>query len=238
MIISWEKIGVIEIIFLFDTYNYLLVYYVHSLKNSKLTCNSNMKNKTGTVKDWKKDKNYGFIEPTVAGKSVFFHVNDYSQKHKLPVKELQVTYKLSIDKEGRKYAVDVVPKKGHIKSSKINKQKQFSWIVFLLFFSFVGFLVYFNKLAIQFLYLYCGMSLITFLVYFKDKHAAQNGKWRTPESTLHLCSLCFGWPGAIIAQSHLRHKSSKFYFRVFYWLTVLVNCIVLSWILTNPGISI
>jgi uncharacterized membrane protein YsdA (DUF1294 family) len=32
-----------------------------------------------------------------------------------------------------------------------------------------------------------------------------------------------GWPGAIVAQQMLRHKTSKVSFRVAFWLTVLVN---------------
>lgn len=81
------------------------------------------------------------------------------------------------------------------------------------------------------------MSLFTFLLYFKDKKAAQKGKWRTPESSLHVCSLLCGWPGALIAQTKLRHKSSKTFFKVYYWLTVLLNCFALAWLLFPKGFS-
>ena len=39
---------------------------------------------------------------------------------------------------------------------------------------------------------YVILSLMTFAAYAKDKYAAENGSWRTPENTLHLLSLFGG----------------------------------------------
>ena len=61
-----------------------------------------------------------------------------------------------------------------------------------------------------------------------DKKAAQNAGWRTPEATLQLLSLVGDWPGALIAQALLRHKTRKPSFLVGYWITVIVNCIALG----------
>jgi uncharacterized membrane protein YsdA (DUF1294 family) len=72
-----------------------------------------------------------------------------------------------------------------------------------------------------------ALSVLTFLVYWWDKSAAQKGSWRTPETTLHILSLCGGWPGALIAQQVLRHKTQKQPFRLILWITVLVNTGVL-----------
>jgi uncharacterized membrane protein YsdA (DUF1294 family) len=71
---------------------------------------------------------------------------------------------------------------------------------------------------------YLVLSLVTFVVYALDKSAAQKEKWRTPENTLHVLALLGGWPGGLAAQIWLRHKSSKFWFKVVFWITVLVNC--------------
>lgn len=74
------------------------------------------------------------------------------------------------------------------------------------------------------------LNLVTFFVYWLDKYAAQQGRWRTAENTLHLFSLLGGWPGAWFAQQLLRHKSSKASFRASYWASVAVHFIVLaSW---------
>jgi uncharacterized membrane protein YsdA (DUF1294 family) len=61
------------------------------------------------------------------------------------------------------------------------------------------------------------------LFYAHDKSAAQANEWRTPEGTLLMLGLLGGWPGAIVAQQMLRHKTSKISFRIAFWLTVLVN---------------
>ena len=76
--------------------------------------------------------------------------------------------------------------------------------------------------------LYYGVSIITYGVYALDKMAAQNAGRRMPESTLHLMSLVGGWPGPLIAQVLLRHKTRKPSFLIGYWLTVIVNCIALG----------
>jgi uncharacterized membrane protein YsdA (DUF1294 family) len=70
---------------------------------------------------------------------------------------------------------------------------------------------------------YAGMSVLTFVVYAMDKAAAQANRWRTAESTLHLLALACGWPGALVAQQWLRHKSAKREFRVVFWATVVLN---------------
>lgn len=71
--------------------------------------------------------------------------------------------------------------------------------------------------------LYGAVSLIAFVAYAIDKNAAQRGRWRTKESTLLFLGLAFGWPGAILGQLLLRHKTQKGSFQGAFWLTVLVN---------------
>jgi len=66
-------------------------------------------------------------------------------------------------------------------------------------------------------------SLLTFLIYAVDKAAAKKGGWRIKESTLHLLSFIGGWPGALVAQKTLRHKTRKQPFRFIFWVTVILN---------------
>ena len=82
---------------------------------------------------------------------------------------------------------------------------------------------------------YIFLSVLTFLVYSKDKRAARDGNWRVSESTLHTLSLFCGWPGAIVAQVQLRHKTRKKNFRIVFWLTVIANSGALIWLHTNQG---
>jgi uncharacterized membrane protein YsdA (DUF1294 family) len=75
------------------------------------------------------------------------------------------------------------------------------------------------------------MSLLTYAVYAVDKTAARQGRRRVPERTLHLLALLGGWPGALLAQQRLRHKTSKPGFQLIFWLSVVSHGTVLFLVL-------
>jgi len=85
---------------------------------------------------------------------------------------------------------------------------------------------------------YLFASLISYYLYSKDKKAARNGEWRVPENTLHLSALLGGWPGSIIGQFKLGHKTKKVSFRMVFWTTILINVSLLSWLHTPKGAQI
>ncbi|MDC9496702.1 MULTISPECIES: DUF1294 domain-containing protein [unclassified Pseudoalteromonas] len=72
-----------------------------------------------------------------------------------------------------------------------------------------------------------GLSFFTFIMYAWDKRQAKQSAHkkvnRTPERRLQLLSLLGGWPGALIAQQWLRHKSQKRRFIVVLWLCIILN---------------
>lgn len=70
------------------------------------------------------------------------------------------------------------------------------------------------------------MSVVTLGYYAWDKRQARKQGWRIPEKRLHILSLLGGWPGALIGQRWLRHKSIKAKFRAVFWLTVLIHLAV------------
>ena len=72
-------------------------------------------------------------------------------------------------------------------------------------------------------WLYLCAGLATFMVYAVDKVQAKRGGWRIPERILHLMELAGGWPGALMAQRLLRHKSSKSSYQMVFWLIVAVH---------------
>lgn len=78
---------------------------------------------------------------------------------------------------------------------------------------------------------YITASVLTFLVYAWDKSAARQGQWRIRERTLHVLALAGGWPGALIAQTVLRHKSRKQAFRAISWATAFIHCAALAGLL-------
>lgn len=76
-------------------------------------------------------------------------------------------------------------------------------------------------------------SIICFIVYALDKAAATAHRWRTSENTLLLLALACGWPGAMLAQVLLRHKTNKASFATQFWLVVLLNVGVFA-LLSSP----
>lgn len=75
------------------------------------------------------------------------------------------------------------------------------------------------------------MSVITFVAYARDKSAARAHARRIPEATLHCFDLACGWPGGLIAQRRLRHKTRKTRFLVVFWVTVALNLAALAGVL-------
>lgn len=193
--------------------------------------------KNGKITSWYDLKGYGFITPDSGGKKIFMHITDYSTSHKRPVPGLAVTYELFMDREGRLSATNVIPDKAHRKTTRAGVQKISALFFSSTFLSILAVLVLLGKLPLGILLFYLAVSAITFTLYAKDKSAAQTGRWRTPENTLHLFSLVGGWPGAAVAQSQLRHKSRKISFKVIYCGTVLANCGMLLWLLSPDGSS-
>jgi uncharacterized membrane protein YsdA (DUF1294 family) len=77
---------------------------------------------------------------------------------------------------------------------------------------------------------YLAMSAICFCSYALDKSAARRGERRTPESRLLVLGLLGGWPGAVLAQQWLRHKTVKQPFRQLFWCSVAVNLAGFVWL--------
>ncbi|MFK3789305.1 MULTISPECIES: DUF1294 domain-containing protein [Pseudomonas] len=70
---------------------------------------------------------------------------------------------------------------------------------------------------------YGAVSLLTFLAYWHDKRQAREQGQRTPENILHALELAGGWPGALLAQQLLRHKTRKLSYQALFWLIVALH---------------
>lgn len=136
-----------------------------------------------------------------------------------------VTYELQFDEKGRRQAADVLPVQTNLPSEPTPSRVPIVVTGMVLVASLVAWL-----LARQLHPLICSApvlsSALAYAAYAYDKGQARSGGWRVAESTLHLLSLLWGWPGALIAQHTLRHKLRKPTFMILYWLTVLANTTV------------
>lgn len=77
---------------------------------------------------------------------------------------------------------------------------------------------------------YLAASAVAFVAYARDKHAARHARWRVRERTLHLIALAGGWPGALVAQRTLRHKTRDRRFLAVFWLTVAAHAVFWGWL--------
>jgi uncharacterized membrane protein YsdA (DUF1294 family)/cold shock CspA family protein len=189
----------------------------------------------GKITSWNEEKGFGFILPVAGGKQIFIHIKAFNNRNRRPAIGQIVTYALSSDKQGRPCAIKATLAGDRLPEKTKRKHGSLSIVVAVLFLIIVGVSVLSARMPPQILMLYIVASLLTFIMYALDKSAAKNGAWRTQESTLHLLSIAGGWPGALIAQIKLRHKSKKQSFRSVFWVTVLLNCGAFAWLLTPNG---
>ncbi|MBS3954726.1 MAG: cold shock and DUF1294 domain-containing protein [Methylomicrobium sp.] len=191
----------------------------------------------GKIISWNDDKGFGFIEPNEGGKQIFVHFKAFNNRKKMPAINQAVTYSISADKSGRPCAERVTRAGELLSNNKKTDRSYFAIFIPVVFVVIVGISALTNKVPFLVLPFYLVISLLTFILYKVDKSAARNGDWRTKESTLHLFSLAGGWPGGMIAQQTLRHKSKKQSFRAVFWVTVLLNFSAFIWLHTPGGAS-
>lgn len=189
----------------------------------------------GRITRWNDDKGFGFITPNGGGAQVFLHINAFSGRQLRPVGDELVTYELAVDDKGRAQARTVAYVGTRVAPPRTRGRSKLPFVIAFGFLLLIGAAVHLGRLPAAVLMLYSGASLIAFIAYAIDKSAAQRDQWRTRESTLHLFALIGGWPGALLAQRLLRHKSTKPSFQTTFWITVVLNCGALGWLLSPAG---
>ena len=184
----------------------------------------------GKIAKWNDERGFGFITAAEARDSLFVHVSAFPRSDRRPNVNEAVSYTVGFDSHGRPQANDVqfiVGRNGGSPRQALRPNVVLPIAFTTSFLIALVPLVVIGWLEITWLVLYYGASIITYISYSRDKKAAENAARRTRELSLHLMSLVGGWPGALIAQVLLRHKTRKPSFLVGYWLTVIVNCAAL-----------
>uniref|UniRef100_C6E3S0 DUF1294 domain-containing protein n=1 Tax=Geobacter sp. (strain M21) TaxID=443144 RepID=C6E3S0_GEOSM len=85
-----------------------------------------------------------------------------------------------------------------------------------------------GTLPLPVLYVYLIAGAAAAAAYAADKWAAEHGRRRVAERTLHLLGLVGGWPGAALARWAFRHKTRKRRFVLVFRITALINCAALA----------
>lgn len=181
----------------------------------------------GVLKSWNDERGFGFLQPTQGGEEIFVHVKAFAPSAGRPQVDRTYSFEVELTAKGKR-AKNVQAVRPQASRRPSPRQERAQWGTATLF-ALPAFLVVYGVVAVLWrpsawiAALYLGMSAITFAVYAADKSAAEAGGWRISESTLHTLSLAGGWPGALVAQQLMRHKSTKQGFREVFWTTVVAN---------------
>lgn len=185
----------------------------------------------GTLKNWNDDRGFGFIEPTKGGQELFVHIKAFPTAIGRPEVGAKVTFEVEPATDGKKRAVRVqlaqaakpVARKT-TRNGGTSKGWETSSLVALAIFA-VSYITMTLLWQLPLLVgaAYLGMSTLCAGFYWHDKVSARLGEWRTSEEALLLMGVFCGWPGAIVAQQLLRHKTTKPSFRTMHWFTIVLN---------------
>ena len=190
----------------------------------------------GRITDWNDTKGFGFVTPNGGGDRAFVHVKAFERQGRRPVSGDLISYAVQRDSKARlnasavRFAGAGAPPAATSRSELPRKAIAVVAIALL----FAEWLL--HKIPVEVVLAYVVMSGVAFFAYAFDKSAARSGRWRTPESTLHLLGLLGGWPGALLAQDMFRHKSRKASFQAVFWITAVLNCCALAFVLRDGAL--
>jgi uncharacterized membrane protein YsdA (DUF1294 family)/cold shock CspA family protein len=183
---------------------------------------------TGTLKSWNDDRGFGFIEAAQGGQEIFVHIKAFPAGTGRPLVGQQLTFKVETTGNGKKRAHSIYYPARTRTSRPPRAESPAPWtlprvLVIPVFAVIYGYVAWRWGFRLPLLLAYFGLSIVAFMAYAFDKSSAVSGRRRTPEQTLHLFSLAGGWPGALLAQQVLHHKTSKPEFIDVFWMTVALN---------------
>lgn len=188
----------------------------------------------GSIFSWNDKRGFGFIT-LESGDRAFVHISEFPPRYARPSLQERVSFTVEQNSDGKLRAhniryltsdstVAVPPRRGPGTGSYVLIA---TFVVALAVATFLG------ALPLWVAGLYVFASIASYMAYATDKAAAQAGQWRVSESILLSLGLLGGWPGSLIAQHRLRHKTQKASFRLAFWGTVALNVLIFA-VMSTP----
>ncbi len=181
---------------------------------------------TGVVKAWNPERGFGFVQRDGAP-DLFLHIKAFPRGASDPAVGDEVTFEVEVQPDGKPRAAQArLAEEPYVPPVRPTSPiiGTLAILAFASIYSLVE--VYWGPVPLWVLFLYLGVSAITFGAYAIDKSAARFKQRRVAETSLILLGMLGGWPGAILAQQLLRHKTTKQSFRAVFWASVLINVFV------------
>lgn len=192
----------------------------------------------GKIIEWDDARGFGFIRSHGDERRLFFHIRDYRRSGRRPEVGEFVRFQVSRQADGRWCAQDVdrvaQRRRGAVRRAVSADAPRVGWIAVAML--IVGYAVLLawslamGRMPGAVVAAMPVLSVITWLVYAADKRAARSRRQRVPEMHLHALELAGGWPGALLAQRMLHHKSRKRSYQAVFWILVALNvAAIIAW---------
>jgi uncharacterized membrane protein YsdA (DUF1294 family)/cold shock CspA family protein len=184
----------------------------------------------GTLTSWNDDRGFGFITPAQGGDEIFVHIKAFPAGTGRPQLQQWLSFEVETGPKGKRAKdVQFIASGASSRRRPPSERQLRAQTGTATLFAIPAFVLVYLVTAVLWrpplwtAAVYLVVSVVAYIAYAMDKSAAQRGGQRTPENALHALALAGGWPGALLAQQFLRHKSTKEAFRQVFWGTAALN---------------
>lgn len=188
----------------------------------------------GVLATWNDERGFGFVTLD-DGERIFAHISAFPPRDARPSPGERISFAVehTSDDKVRARSIRYLSPSGRPMRTRKGRTGTMSYVVLVTFAIAIAVVTVIGALPPWVALLYLTLSIASYVTYAIDKKAAQTRQWRVSESALLGLGLLGGWPGSIVAQQRLRHKTQKASFRQAFWGAVVLNVLVLA-IMTTP----